>query len=115
MLGLLPPTDGPCGKDTPPAEVDNNCYAPVCNGVACVDAWKPAGQACTYPSALADPNWDDSCVDFKCTSDGTETRTTCEPVYKPATTLCGPAPESRGKYSLFTLVFKHLFIVFRRD
>jgi hypothetical protein len=90
--------DGPCGKDTPPDEVDNDCYAPVCNGVACVDAWKPAGQVCTYPSASEDPNWDkDSCVEFKCQSaNATSTKTTCEPVYKPATTLCGPAPESRG-------------------
>ena len=112
--GVVPKNaESPCDGDSDP---DNSCYAPVCSGVECVDAWKLAGQACTF-SGTEDPNWDqDSCVEFKCKSDDSGTpRTTCEPVYKPATTLCGDAPGTRGKYSLFTLVFKHLFIVFRRD
>lgn len=90
-----------CSK-TSDAEESNPCYRPTCKGTACSDDYLE--DTSCEPIAIADEwdmtGWDlDSCVDFKCKPDpeGTNGRTTCQPVFHETVVECGEAPLSRGK------------------
>eukprot|EP00986_Skeletonema_menzelii_P006813 scaffold2584_cov141-Skeletonema_menzelii.AAC.11 len=89
-----------CSK-TSDAEESNPCYRPTCKGTACSDDYLE--DTSCEPIAIADEwdmtGWDlDSCVDFKCKPDpeGTNGRTTCQPVFHETVVECGEAPLSRG-------------------
>jgi len=74
----------------------------------CVATYQPDDTTCASPDHFTAKNFDSFCVEsYKCkanttvtTLPGTGTRTTCEPVFKPATTNC-TVPGARGKFHHF--------------